>query len=92
MAEPDWWSYVVVVVVSMGFGVIGWSLRLWRRPNALSPDSLMYRHFYLTWYVWLGGDREETGRLTERQIKCFAIGGVAVGVVAVLASILPAVR
>jgi len=88
MGESDWLSYVVVVVVLMGLGVVGWGLRLWRRPSALKPDSLMYRHFYLTWRVWRGGDGEGTGRLTEQQIKWFAIGEVVVGVIVVLTGIL----
>ncbi|MBC7264511.1 MAG: hypothetical protein H5T64_09195 [Chloroflexi bacterium] len=79
----DDWACIFAVEVLMSLALILWSLRIWLKPSSLSPDSFMYRYFYVRWRAWRGASGVESEKLTERQIRYFGIGGVIVGIVGI---------
>ena len=73
-------------VALVGLAIAVWSWLLWRRPNSLRPDSPVYRYFYLDWQM-IPWRRKNSGRLTDRQIKYYALRGIGGGVLLILAGI-----
>jgi hypothetical protein len=63
----------------MGLAIILWGLRLWRKPASLHPDSLMYRYIYYRFFAWRHEKEEISGRLTEKQIRIYAIMAIVIG-------------
>lgn len=69
------WVYVLVgLVIAM---LYGW---LWYKPDFLSPNSWLYRYIYNRWYAWQPKRLKNSGRLTDKQMKNYAVRGIVLGV------------
>ena len=73
-----------VLLLLMGLIVVLGGWRLWRRPDSLRPNSLLYRYLYVDWHTWPRGRRENSGKLTDRQIRYYALTGVLGGIVLIV--------
>lgn len=81
-STTNWISWLIVL---MGVGISLWSWQIWRDPSALNPGSVMYRFFYVRWRAWHQGERKNNKkRLTDAQIKHYAIRGIVIGIVLVV--------
>jgi hypothetical protein len=85
MSSPGWLSWLLLL---MGLATIVWHLRLWYKPASLRPDSLMYRYIYFRWFAWRQGTHEDSVRLSDKQIRQYAVGGVVVGIVVVILAVI----
>jgi hypothetical protein len=73
-------TFFALALTFIGLGEVVRGLRLYRNPALLRRDSFLYRWVYWRYFSW-GQGANGTAELTERQIGCFAIGGVGVGVI-----------
>lgn len=71
----------------LGLTIILWSWRLWRKPESLNPSSILYRYFYLDYQTWPRRNKENSGRLTGKQIRYYAFRGVLGGILLIMAGI-----
>lgn len=83
MSDTKTWISWLIVLMGLGIGL--WSWQVWRKPGALSPDSVMYRFFYVRWHAWHQGKRGGNNRkLADNQIRYYAIRGIVVGIALVI--------
>lgn len=84
------WSsrFVEGLLLIVGLVTILWGVQLWRRPASLHPNSLMYRWIYLSWLAWQRGKLKNIPKLTEKQIRHYAIRVVVMGIIVVIMAIM----
>jgi len=88
MSKSLWSSQIFgMISIIAGLPILLWSWRLWHRPSSLPPDSLVYRIFYAYSRVWTRR-KQESGRLTDREIKRYARMNFILGILLVVVGIL----
>jgi len=80
-----YWLGLLALV--LGFPLIVWSWRVYRQPRSLHPDSRPYRAFYVDSRRWPKTKKENSGKLTDREIRHYAMRGLIVGTVIVVMGI-----
>jgi hypothetical protein len=88
MSQSLWSSQLFgVISILVGLPILLWSWHLWHHPSSLPPDSLVYRVFYAYSRVWTRRN-QDSGRLTDREIKRYARMSFVLGVLLVVVGVL----
>ena len=77
-----------MVVILMGLAMALWGLRLLHKPVSLHPDSYMYRYIYYRFFAWRRRDMESSPKLTDRQIRLYAIVTALIGICVVMTGVI----
>lgn len=75
---------IAVPLLLGGMWSIWWGQRLWRHPDRLKPETVMYRYFLIDWRT---GPRSRDGKrqgLTNKRIRYYAVRVVLGGALGML--------
>jgi len=75
--ETSFWGAIAIL---MGLAMALWGLRLVYKPASLPPDSYIYRYIYYRFLAWRREDMERSPKLTNRQIRLYAITIIIIGI------------
>ncbi len=77
---------MTIVFLVGGILILIWSLNLFRNPESLSPDSMMYKWIYMQWTssAWQKDSDFANPDLSYEQIRRYAIIGFVVSGVLIL--------
>jgi len=84
------WSFQFVdgLLLVVGLVTILWGLQLWRKSTSLRANSLTYRWIYLSWLAWQRGRPKAFPKLTDKQIKHYAVKVVVMGIIVIIVAIM----
>lgn len=81
LKETSFWGMTAIL---MGLIMALWGLRLMHNPATLPPKSYMYRYIYYRFFAWRREDIESPPKLTERQIRLYAIVIIIIGILGIV--------
>lgn len=83
MHQPDIFSIVLLLIF---LGLTLWGVYLWRFPESVASESLMYRWIYYWLIAWTREKPLEQPKLTERGIRIYAVIVICIGLFGLLLS------
>lgn len=92
MGNSNQTSFWEMVAILMSLAMVLWGLRLLHKPTSLHPDSYMYRRIYYRFFAWRRRDVERSPKLTDRQIRLYAVAVVVIGVFGIVTGVIVMLR